>query len=259
MTQTKIKSESEKENNLEDYLNECPDEVEMSFFDHLEELRRRIFYVLIAVAMGIIACFIFVKPIVNFLEIPAQGIKFQQLAPQEFLFVSFQVAGYGGLLLATPFILYQIAQFVLPGLTRKERRFLGPIVFGSSILFVGGLAFAYYVLIPAALKFFLLYGADVVEPNFSIDRYFKFILLLLFSTGLLFQLPVIQLSLGLLDIVPVKKMLSAWRYVIVITLVVAAIFTPSTDPLTQSLLAGPILALYFGSIGLLTLLKGSKN
>ncbi|HLP92020.1 MAG TPA: twin-arginine translocase subunit TatC [Nostocaceae cyanobacterium] len=234
-------------------LNELPDEVEMSLFDHLEELRQRIFYALIAVAVCMFGCFLAVKPIVQLLEVPAQGVKFLQLAPGEYFFVSLKVAGYSGLLLATPFILYQIIQFVLPGLTRRERRFLGPVVLGSSVLFVGGLAFAYAVLIPAALKFFISYGADVVEQLWSIDKYFELVLVLLFSTGLAFQIPVIQLLLGQLGIVSSTTMLSGWRAVIVGSVVLGAIITPSTDPLTQSLLAGAVLALYFGGIGLVKL------
>jgi sec-independent protein translocase protein TatC len=236
------------------YLNEIPDEVEMSFFDHLEELRHRIFYSLIAVALGMIGCFIFVKPIVQILQVPAQGVKFLQLAPGEFFFVSLKVAGYSGLLIASPFILYQIIQFVLPGLTRRERRLLGPVVLGSSVLFFTGLAFAYLVLIPAALKFFISYGADVVEQLWSIDKYFELILLLMFSTGLAFQIPVIQLVLGFLNIVSSKQMLSGWRYIVLAAVVLGAILTPSTDPLTQSLLAGAVLGLYFGGVGMVKLI-----
>jgi sec-independent protein translocase protein TatC len=235
-------------------LDELPDEVEMSFFDHLEELRQRIFYVLIAAAVGVVGCFFYVRPIVQLLEVPAQGVKFLQLAPGEYFFVSLKVAAYSGLLLSTPFILYQIIQFVLPGLTRRERRLLGPVVLGSSVLFVGGLVFAYFLLIPAALKFFISYGADVVEQLWSIEKYFEFVLLLLFSTGLAFQIPVIQLLLGALGIVSSKQMYSGWRYVIMGSVILGAVLTPSTDPLTQSLLAGAVLGLYFGGIGLVKLI-----
>jgi sec-independent protein translocase protein TatC len=234
-------------------LDELPDEVEMSFFDHLEELRRRIFYSLIAVALGVVGCFIVVKPLVQLLEIPAHGIKFLQLAPGEYFFVSIKVAGYSGLVLASPFILYQIIQFVLPGLTRRERRLLGPVVLGSSVLFVGGLVFAYSLLIPAALQFFISYGADVVEQLWSIEKYFEFVLLLLFTTGLAFQIPIIQLLLGNLGIVSSTQMLAGWRFVMMSAVVLGAILTPSTDPLTQSLLAGAVLGLYFGGVGLVKL------
>lgn len=240
--------------NLEDeYLNELPAETEMSLFDHLEELRRRIFYALIAVAVGVIGCFLFVKSIVQLLEVPAQGVKFLQLAPGEYFFVSIKVAGYSGLLVASPFILYQIILFVLPGLTRRERRLVGPVVLGSGVLFVGGLAFAYIALIPAALNFFISYGADVVEQLWSIDRYFEFVLLLMFSTGLAFQIPIIQLLLGFLGIVSSGQMLSGWRFVILGAAILGAILTPSTDPLTQSLLAGAVLGLYYSGIGLVKL------
>lgn len=245
--------ENSSENDQVNYWEEIPDQAEMSFFDHLEELRQRLFAILIAIAIGIVLCFIIVKPIVQWLEIPATGVKFLQLAPGEFFFVSIEVAGYSGILIASPFILYQILQFVIPGLTRKERRLLGPIVFGSSILFIMGLAFAYWVLIPAALKFFINYGADVVEQLWSIDKYFKFVLLLMFSTGLAFQIPVIQLLLGNLKIVSSETMLKGWRYIVLSAMILGAIITPSTDPLTQSLLAGAVLALYFGGIAMVKL------
>jgi sec-independent protein translocase protein TatC len=219
----------------------------------LEELRRRIFYSLIAVAVGAVGCFIFVKPLVQVLEVPAQGVKFLQLAPGEFFFVSLKVAGYSGILVASPVILLQIILFVLPGLTRRERRLIVPVVLGSSVLFFAGLFFAYIALIPAALNFFVSYGAEVVEQAWSIERYFEFVLLLLFSTGIAFQIPVIQLILSFLGIISSQTMLSGWRFVVLGAVILGAILTPSTDPLTQSLLAGAVLGLYFGGIGVVKL------
>jgi len=224
------------------------DDVEMSLFDHLEEFRSRIFYALIAVFVGVIGCFAIVNKIVALLEIPAQGVKFLQLAPGEYFFVSIKVAGYSGILVASPAILYQIVSFILPGLTRKEKRTVAPIVFGSSILFGLGIVFAYKLLIPAALNFFISYGGDVVEQFWSIDRYFEFVLLLLFSTGLAFQIPVIQALLAMTGIVNSTKMLASWRYVVLGAVVLGAVLTPSTDPMTQSLLAGAVGMLYFGGI-----------
>lgn len=235
------------------YLDELPDDVEMSLFDHLEELRWRIFYALIAVIVCVIGCFAVVRPIVELLELPAQGAKFLQLSPGEFFFVSLKVAAYSGLLLASPFILYQIIQFVLPGLTRRERRLIAPIVLGSSVLFFAGLGFAYLALIPAALNFFISYGADVVEQLWSIDRYFEFVLLLMFSTGLAFQIPIVQLLLGLLGIMSSEQMLKGWRFVLLGAAILGAVLTPSTDPITQSLLGGAVLFLYFGGIGMVKL------
>jgi sec-independent protein translocase protein TatC len=234
---------------------EAPDEdVEMSLFDHLEELRQRIFYSLGAVLVGIILCFSQVKPLVAWLEVPAGDVKFVQLNPGEFFFVSIKVAGYSGLVLAAPFILYQIIAFVTPGLTKKEKRILGPIVGGSSLLFLLGLAFAYFSLVPAALNFFISYGEGVVEQTWSIESYFEFVLLLMFSTGIAFQVPVVQALLGFLGIVTSKQMLAGWRVVLVGATVAGAIITPSTDPLTQSLLGGAIVGLYLGGIGIVKLL-----
>ncbi len=233
---------------------ELPSEVEMTFFDHLEELRTRIFYILIAVVVGAAGCFTVVKQLVSLLEIPAHGVKFLQLTPGEYFFVSIKVAGYGGILAATPVIIYQVIQFVLPGLTRRERRLVLPVVLGSSVLFVGGLFFAYYLLIPAALNFLVSYGADVVEQLWSIERYFEFILVLLLATGLLFQVPVVQILLALLGIVTSAQMLKSWRVVVMAAMIVGAVVTPSTDPITQSLLAGAVLGLYFGGVGFVKML-----
>lgn len=246
--------ETPPEQNSDTYLNEIPDEVEMSLFDHLEELRMRIFYTLIAVAVGVAICFLFARPIVQLLEAPASDVKFQQLAVGEFFFVSVKVAGYCGIILASPFILYQVIQFVLPGLTRRERALLAPVVLGSGVLFFAGLVFCYIALLPAALNFFMNYGSDVVELNLSIDKYFEFVLGLMFFTGLAFQVPIVQLILAFLGIVSSKQMVSGWRSVILGAVILGAVLTPSTDPITQSLLAGAILGLYFGGIGAVKIL-----
>ncbi|XP_057961818.1 sec-independent protein translocase protein TATC, chloroplastic [Malania oleifera] len=225
-----------------------PEDKEMSIFDHLEELRQRIFVSVLAVGAAILGCFAFSKELIILLEAPVkpQGVRFLQLAPGEFFFTTLKVSGYCGLLLGSPVILYEIIAFILPGLTRAERRFLGPIVLGSSVLFYAGVIFSYLILTPAALNFFVNYAEGVVESLWSIDQYFEFVLVLMFSTGLSFQVPVIQLLLGRVGIVSGDQMLSIWRYVVVGSVVVAAVLTPSTDPLTQMLLAAPLLGLYLG-------------
>ncbi|MEM6502633.1 MAG: twin-arginine translocase subunit TatC [Cyanobacteria bacterium P01_C01_bin.89] len=238
---------------------ELPDEVEMSLFDHLEELRTRIFYSVIGSLVGIIGCFFAVRPIVRLLEKPAGDVTFLQLAPGEFFFVSIKVAGYSGLLLSAPWILYQVIQFVLPGLTRKEQRLLGPIVLGSAVLFGLGLVFSYVALVPAALNFFISYGADVVAQQWSIEKYFDFELLLMFSTAIAFQIPILQLLLGLFGLVSAKQMLSGWRYVLLGAAVLGAVLTPSTDPMTQSLLGGAVMGLYLGGAGLVALVTRNKQ
>lgn len=225
-----------------------PDELEMSLMDHLDELRGRLFVSVIAVVICIAGCFTIVNPIVELLEVPAGAVTFLQLSPGEYFFVSMKVAAYSGLLLATPFLVYQIARFVTPGLSISEQRFFGPVVLGSGVLFLGGLVFSYYLMIPAALNFFISFGEGVVAQAWSIDKYFEFILLLLFSTGLAFQVPILQAILGMLGLVTSKQMFQAWRYVVLGSVIAGAILTPSTDPLTQSLLAGAVTLLYLVGI-----------
>eukprot|EP00245_Coleochaete_scutata_P006923 TRINITY_DN2174_c0_g3_i1.p1 TRINITY_DN2174_c0_g3~~TRINITY_DN2174_c0_g3_i1.p1 ORF type:complete len:365 (+),score=43.58 TRINITY_DN2174_c0_g3_i1:522-1616(+) len=225
---------------------ELPDDKEMTVMDHLEELRERVFVSMGVVGGAMLICFGFAKELVVLLEAPAVGVKFLALSPGEYFFTSLKVSGYTGLLLGSPVVLYEIIAFVIPGLTRSERRFLGPIVLGSSVLFYTGLFFSYEVLVPAALSFFLSYGDGVVDATWSIDQYFEFVLVLMFSTGIAFQVPVIQLLLGQTGLVNADQMLSVWRYVVVGAVIAAAVLTPSTDPLTQVLLAGPLIVLYMG-------------
>ena len=237
---------------------EFPGEVEMSFSDHLEELRWRLLRSLAAVVIAAAGCLVFVRPLVRLLELPAHGMRFLQLAPGEFLFVSLKVAGYAGLSLALPYALYEGLAFVLPGLSRSERKLVAPAVAGSAVLFLLGLAFAWWALVPAALRFLVSYGADVVEPLWSIERYLDFVLLLMLATGLAFQLPVLQLLLGALGLVRWRPMLGAWRWVVLGSALAGAVLTPSTDPITMLLLAGAITALFLIGVGLVALTESFR-
>jgi len=233
--------------------NEPTDDVEMPLVDHLEELRQRVLRSLLSLVLAAGICLLFVRPIVRILEMPAGSIRFLQLAPGEFLFVSIKVAGYTGLTVALPYMLYQLLAFVLPGLTQRERRLIAPAVAGSAILFLAGLIFSWWALVPAALRFLVSYGADVVEPLWSIERYLDFVLLLMLATGLAFQLPVLQMLLGILGLVRWKQMLSAWRWVLMAAALAGAVLTPSTDPITMLLLATAITALFFIGVALVAL------
>nr|YP_001293561.1 Sec-independent translocase component C [Rhodomonas salina]ABO70753.1 Sec-independent protein translocase component TatC [Rhodomonas salina] len=230
-------------------------EAEMSLAEHLEEVRQRAFWSLTSLLLAITVCLVSVKNIVKLLQEPALGIKFLQFAPGEYFFASLKVATYSALLICSPFIIYQIILFVLPGMTKNERKTILPVVVGSILLFGFGILFGYLVLVPAALNFFINYGSEVVEPFWSFEQYFEFIIVLLFSTGIAFQLPVIQVMLGLLKIVSGQTMISVWRYVILGSTVVGAVLTPSVDPLTQILMSSIVLLLYFGGAGIVLLLE----
>lgn len=192
---------------------------------------------------------------VRLLELPVTDVKFFQSAPGEYFISTLKISFYTGLLFGSPFILSQILLFLLPGLTENEKKIILPLLLGSLILFTFGLIFSYYILIPAALNFFLNYSDEVIEPLWSFDEYFEFIVVLFYSTGLAFQIPIIQIILGLLRIVSAEQMLKAWRYVIIGSTVIGAVLTPSTDPLTQLLLSIAILALYFSGAIVLFLIK----
>nr|YP_009745188.1 sec-independent protein translocase-like protein [Halymenia maculata]QIG87198.1 sec-independent protein translocase-like protein [Halymenia maculata] len=224
---------------------------EMSIFEHLEELRQRFFIAFTIFCIITLTCFLYIKNISFILQKPAIGVKFLQLAPGEYLFASIKVAIYTGILLSSPFTIYQILIFILPGLTRREASFLIPTLLSSIILFFVGILFSYHFLAPAALQFLIQYGADIVEPIWSFEQYFNFILLLLFSTGLAFQIPIIQVILGAFDILSSEKMFSYWKYAIFVSTIIGAILTPSTDPITQILMSSAILLLYFSGILLL--------
>ena len=231
----------------------------MPFSDHLEELRQRILNSIFVTLICIVFSFLVIKPLIRFLEIPAQNIRLLQLSPGEFLFVSIKVAGYSGLIVALPYILYQVVLFVSPGLTEKEKSLIFPAFLASGILFFLGLFFSWWILVPAAISFFVKFGADIVEPIWSIEKYFDFVLLLMSSTALAFQLPVLQFILGSLGIISTKKMLSNWRLVVISSAILSAIITPSTDPLTMSLLSISIIILFFIGTGLTFLSESFKS
>nr|YP_009510859.1 Sec-independent protein translocase component TatC [Gracilaria gracilis]AXI96532.1 Sec-independent protein translocase component TatC [Gracilaria gracilis] len=228
---------------------------EMSIFEHLEELRQRILIASIIFLMITITCFAYMKNIAYILQQPAIGIKFLQLAPGEYLFTSIKVSLYTGFLLSSPFIIYQITLFILPGLTIKESKLIIPILFTSIILFFSGIIFAYKILAPAALQFLISYGNEIVEPIWSFEQYFNFILLLLFSTGIAFQIPIIQIILGTLKIFSSTEMYTYWKYIVLSATIIAAIITPSTDPVTQIIMSLAILILYSSGIIILKILN----
>mmetsp|Transcript_22057 Transcript_22057/g.51889 ORF Transcript_22057/g.51889 Transcript_22057/m.51889 type:complete len:247 (-) Transcript_22057:963-1703(-) len=229
--------------------------LELPFSEHVEELRQRIFLVVGIILLFTCFAFVEVKDLVKILELPISDVRFFQLSPGEYFISTIKIAFYTGLLFSSPFVIGQLILFLLPGLTKKETKIIFPLLVSSLMLFILGLAFSYYTLIPAALNFFLNYSEEVLEPFWSFDQYFEFILVLFYSTGLAFQIPIVQILIGLLNIVSPSQMLGAWRYIILISTILGAILTPSTDPLTQLLLSLAILLLYFSGLGILFLIK----
>lgn len=229
-------------------MKEFYNDSEMTIAEHFQELRQRVLFSIIIFFIATALNFIYIEPIVTFLQLPAEGIKFLQLGPGEYFFSTMKIAFYLGVVLSSPFFVYQLILFITPGLTSRERLIIIPLLISSISLFLSGLGFSYFILIPAALKFLINYGSNLVQPLWSFEQYFDFILVLLISTGLVFQIPIIQVVLGLLKLCSSSQMLAMWRYILVFSTVVGAVLTPSTDPITQLAMSSAALALYFVGI-----------
>ena len=224
-------------------------DMELPFLEHIEELRQRTFQLIVILINITILVFINVKTLVELLEKPVSVIKFIQLSPGEYLISTIKISVYTSLLICVPLVLSQIICFIFPGLTLKEKKFILPLIIISFALFSLSINFSYGILIPAALKFFINYGENVIEPLWSFDQYLDFTLLIFYSTSLAFQIPIFQLILGLTGIVSGKKMLAFWKYVVLGSTIIGAVLTPSTDPVTQLCLSSAIFILYLlGSI-----------
>jgi sec-independent protein translocase protein TatC len=229
--------------------------LELPFTEHIEELRQRSFYVIASVVLVTLIAFIEVKPIVQILEQPVEGIRFFQLSPGEYFISTVKIAFYVGLILTSPILLSQLILFIIPGLNKSEKQIILPLLIGSTSLFFLSLIFSYYYLIPAALNFFISYSSDIIEPLWSFNQYFDFVLVLFYTTGIAFQIPIFQVILGIIGIISGRQMLSLWRYIILIATIIGAVLTPSTDPITQLLLSGAIMFLYFVGAGILLILN----
>jgi sec-independent protein translocase protein TatC len=229
---------------------------ELFFDEHIEEIRQRIFQSLFIILSFILVAFLDIKFIVKILEVSVENVRFFQSSPGEYFLSTLKIALYTGLLFSIPLLLSQFIFFLLPGLTSREKKLIIGLLLSSVILFLGGLLFSYFVLIPAALNFFLNYSVDVIEPLWSFNQYFSFILVLFLSTGIIFQLPVVQVVLSFSKIITGRKMLDLWKYVLLLSTVIGAVLTPSADPLTQLLLSGAVFVLYLlGSVFAIFLTK----
>lgn len=232
-----------------------PDHVrgEMTFVEHLEELRWRIVKSLVALLVGFVACFAFHRELMTWLSRPAGGVEFIFTAPGEYFMAALKVAFYGGLYLALPVILYQSLAFLAPGLTPHERRWVIPITLGSFLLFTAGAAFSYVLLLPAGLHFLLGFSPASIAPMLSIGTYLGFAAALVFAAGLVFELPLVLLALALVGILSSRMLAGFRRVAFVAALAVAALISPSGDIFSQVMLALALILLYELSVWLIRL------
>jgi len=227
------------------------DQKEMSFLDHLEELRWDVIKILVGLTIGTIVCAIYTDFIVQDIllrPVHATGMKVQVLTPYGIVILYMEAALICGLILSMPNTLYWLWKFVAPGLLPKERRYARRIVFFTTLCFFAGVAFGYLVLLPSALTFFSTFGTKTIELNVAIDRYVSFVLALILGSGLVFELPMISYFLTKLGFLTPAFMRHYRRHAIIVILFIAAIVTPTPDPVTQLILAIPMMALYEVSI-----------
>jgi len=223
------------------------------FLSHLEELRKRLVVCAIGVGAGFVIAYIFAERLFQLLVAPLKAVMpegdqliFTNLP--EMFFAYIKVAFIAGIMAASPLIFYQLWMFIAPGLYQKEKKMAIPFVISSTILFVGGALFGYFVVFPFGFKFFIGFSNEYVKALPSVKQYFSFSMKLLFAFGVVFELPVIIFFLSKMGIVTPQFLKQKRKYAILLTFVLAAILTPP-DVITQCMMAGPLIVLY--EIGIL--------
>ncbi|MDO8690957.1 MAG: twin-arginine translocase subunit TatC [Dehalococcoidia bacterium] len=222
----------------------------LTVLEHLDELRQRLIISAIGVAVTTAISFIFTKQLLLFLKEPAGTVEFITIEATEGFSTYFKVALYSGLGLGLPMLLFQAIMFLAPGLTRNERRYLRFLLPGSVVCFILGVLFAYYIALPPALRFLIPFLQDIATPQIRIGDYVTFVTTLLFWTGVVFETPIVIFFLAKLKIVNYKMLAKNRKFALLGAFVIAAIITPSPDPITQIVVAMPLLALYEAGIWL---------
>ncbi|HEY9164848.1 MAG TPA: twin-arginine translocase subunit TatC [Candidatus Kryptonia bacterium] len=236
---------------------------EMSFWDHLEELRMRLIWSLVGIAIGTIICAVFADAIVNkFLLSPAihskPPLKIQNLKPYGQLMLYMELVFIAGLILSLPNTLYQFWKFVQPALYPNERKYVSSIVFFSTFFFLVGGAFGYFILIPNALGFFSGFGSPSIENIIDVQAYFGFITGMILACGVVFELPMLSFFLAKIGILSPQFLKKYRRHAIILILLVAAAITPGPDVASQIMVAIPLYLLYEVSIFVVKFVRSSK-
>jgi sec-independent protein translocase protein TatC len=219
----------------------------MSFLDHLEELRRTLFWLLGIAAVTSCGAWFVSQRVLDALVPPGLG-KVYFSSPSEGFMVRMKASIAIGLVVAFPLLLARLWSFVAPGLFRHEKRAVVPVMLSGAILFYGGIAFGYYAVIPRMLDFFLSFSGERLAPLLNVTQYFFFVAKFALAFGIAFQLPLVLVLLSALGLVTPQRLLSQWRYGVIVIFVIAAWLTPP-DVVSQILMGGPLVLLYLLSIG----------
>ena len=230
-------------------------ELRMSFWEHLTELRIRLTKAFIALVIGTVIGFFLASSVIEFVRDPYcqlveldRACELRVLGPTSGVVAYFRVSLMVGAALAIPLITYQILMFVLPGMTRKERRTILLALPAITGLFIVGVLFAWYILMPPALGFLEGFQPTLFEPEWTADLYINFVTSLLFWMGVAFETPLIFFVLALLGLVTAGTLVRNWRFAVVGAAIAAAFITPTVDPVNMFLVMGPLLVLYLFSI-----------
>lgn len=227
----------------------------LTVLSHLYELRDRLIKSVIAIAVGAVIAFIFADWLFYILTLPAGGVELIYIEMTEMLGTYMRVSLVAGIALAMPYLVYHVIMFVSPALTPREKKYVYLVLPWIGLMFIGGVIFGYFVLIPPALKFLLTFGANIATPQIKVGNYIAVVTRLLLSIGLVFELPVVTTFLARIGVVKSKWLADKRRPAIIIAFVVAAMITPTFDPINQSLVAVPLIVLYELSIWLARLVQ----
>ncbi|GMB01873.1 twin-arginine translocase subunit TatC [Pelosinus sp. IPA-1] len=230
----------------EEQLQEDPIENQMSLVDHLEELRRRLIIIIMAVAVGSMISYFFAAELVQYITAPAG--KLYYMSPAEAFFTYLRVSLFAGFLLALPIVLYQIWAFVVPALTSKERMASVILIPSSVLLFFIGLAFSYFLVLPAGIKFFMGFATENLQPLLSLGEYLSFVISFLLPFGFIFELPLFIVVMAKFGLIGSAFLTGKRKHVMVLSFVVGAVFSPTPDVFSQTMVAIPVIVLYEVSI-----------
>ncbi len=238
---------------------------EMSFLEHLEELRRAILKSVLAILVGMVLCFTFADYIINFLLSPTfqenlkTEIEIQAIRPAGMFTAKVNISLLLGFALALPYVLYNLWTFVSPGLLDKEKKYVPIVIFFCCVLFLVGAAFAFYVLIPVMVRFFVQLHVPDIKPQWDIGFYVGLVNKMVLIMGVVFQMPAVVAFLTWLRILNAGVLKRVWRIAFVVIFIAAAVITPTGDPYTQTLVAIPLVVLYFISMGIAALIGRSRR
>lgn len=219
----------------------------MGLLDHLGELRTVLIQSGIAALLAAVLCWFWSARLLEIMVTPIQDHGVYFTAPNEAFLTRLKLAGVVGLFVVAPFILFRIYGFVLPGLYKREKKIVTPLLLATTALFYTGIAFSYLVVIPQVVRFLLSFGTQTMEPLIGIGPYFAFVARLCLAFGIVFELPLLVLVLSVVGIVNPRVLLRAWRFAVLIIVAMSALLTPP-DVISQVMMAGPVLVLYLGSV-----------